>query len=156
MAFEVSLQFLVFYFEAPYVAVSGSDFRCPFAFQGILQDARFQHALLALSLAVGVCGHGAMTFPKPRNSLDGQLAPWSNWASTLRGAARPNARTKSLRPRRCRTHLHGHGSSLCRPLLIRSGAVPASKCLRSGAEDALAEGCLQSVSLVNHRKGTPT
>ena len=25
-------------------------------------------------------GHGAMSFPKPRNSYDGQLEPWSNWA----------------------------------------------------------------------------
>lgn len=27
-----------------------------------------------------VSGHGAMTFPKPRNSLDGAIAPWTKWA----------------------------------------------------------------------------
>ena len=26
-----------------------------------------------------VAGHGAMTFPKPRNSYDGELPPWSAW-----------------------------------------------------------------------------
>ena len=25
-------------------------------------------------------GHGAMSFPKPRNSYDGQLEPWTNWS----------------------------------------------------------------------------
>jgi len=28
------------------------------------------------ALVVGCVGHGAMTFPRPRNSLDGALAPW--------------------------------------------------------------------------------
>ena len=27
-----------------------------------------------------VSGHGAMTFPKPRNALDGALDPWAQWA----------------------------------------------------------------------------
>ena len=31
-------------------------------------------------LIITVSGHGAMSFPKPRNSYDGQLPPWSNWA----------------------------------------------------------------------------
>ena len=32
------------------------------------------------SLVGGATAHGAMTFPKPRNSLDGALAPWTNWS----------------------------------------------------------------------------
>ena len=33
------------------------------------------------ALAVGsVAAHGAMTFPKPRNSIDGAVGPWSDWA----------------------------------------------------------------------------
>ena len=27
-----------------------------------------------------VSGHGAMTFPKPRNAYDGTLYPWVDWA----------------------------------------------------------------------------
>jgi hypothetical protein len=37
-------------------------------------------AVLAAALALGAHGHGAVTFPKPRNSLDGALAPWTQWA----------------------------------------------------------------------------
>jgi hypothetical protein len=38
-------------------------------------------AALALELcARQVAGHGAMTFPRPRNALDGDLAPWTNWS----------------------------------------------------------------------------
>ena len=37
-------------------------------------------ALLCASLATLARGHGAMTFPKPRQALDGALAPWSDWA----------------------------------------------------------------------------
>jgi hypothetical protein len=37
-------------------------------------------ALLCASLATLARGHGAMTFPKPRQALDGALAPWSGWA----------------------------------------------------------------------------
>jgi hypothetical protein len=33
-----------------------------------------------LALVAHACGHGAMTFPKPRNSLDGALPPWKDWA----------------------------------------------------------------------------
>jgi len=37
--------------------------------------------LLCIFAYVGlVAGHGAMTFPKPRNSLDGALSPWADWA----------------------------------------------------------------------------
>mmetsp|Transcript_70784 Transcript_70784/g.170957 ORF Transcript_70784/g.170957 Transcript_70784/m.170957 type:complete len:466 (+) Transcript_70784:80-1477(+) len=32
------------------------------------------------ALVVGCVGHGAMSFPRPRNSLDGALAPWSSWS----------------------------------------------------------------------------
>ena len=32
------------------------------------------------ALVVSCVGHGAMSFPRPRNSLDGALAPWSNWS----------------------------------------------------------------------------
>ena len=35
--------------------------------------------VVALELTV-VAGHGAMTFPKPRNAYDGELAPWTKWA----------------------------------------------------------------------------
>ena len=30
-------------------------------------------------LPAAVLAHGAMTFPKPRNSIDGAVAPWSTW-----------------------------------------------------------------------------
>jgi len=36
--------------------------------------------LLLLAVVVKTSGHGAMTFPKPRNSLDGELSPWTNWS----------------------------------------------------------------------------
>ena len=26
------------------------------------------------------CGHGAVSFPRPRNAIDGSIAPWSNWS----------------------------------------------------------------------------
>ena len=35
---------------------------------------------LSLALAIGVHGHGAMTFPRPRNAADGELANWTSWA----------------------------------------------------------------------------
>ena len=37
-------------------------------------------AISTLALAVSVFGHGAMTFPRPRNALDGQLDNWDRWA----------------------------------------------------------------------------
>ena len=37
-------------------------------------------AATILSFVVGVRSHGAMTFPRPRNALDGDLAPWTNWS----------------------------------------------------------------------------
>ena len=36
--------------------------------------------LLFLALVARAAAHGAMTFPKPRNSLDGALEPWTKWA----------------------------------------------------------------------------
>jgi len=33
-----------------------------------------------MSLIAGVYTHGAMTFPRPRNARDGDLAPWTDWA----------------------------------------------------------------------------
>jgi len=36
--------------------------------------------ILAVSLVVSVDAHGALTFPRPRNAVDGDLAPWTNWA----------------------------------------------------------------------------
>ena len=33
-----------------------------------------------LLLSLSTLGHGAMTFPKPRQSLDGAIPPWSNWS----------------------------------------------------------------------------
>lgn len=38
------------------------------------------HQFLLLLLLTGAAGHAAMSFPKPRNSLDGALAPWTDWA----------------------------------------------------------------------------
>ena len=38
-------------------------------------------AVASCGLVVSVAGHGAMTFPKPRNSVDGTLAPWTKWGS---------------------------------------------------------------------------
>lgn len=36
---------------------------------------------LILSSSIGMAaGHASMTFPKPRNSIDGSLAPWKDWA----------------------------------------------------------------------------
>ena len=36
--------------------------------------------LLTLILPALTHGHGAMTFPKPRNSIDGDLTPWQDWS----------------------------------------------------------------------------
>ncbi len=36
--------------------------------------------LLHIGGEYGAEGHAAMTFPKPRNSVDGSVAPWSQWA----------------------------------------------------------------------------
>ena len=36
--------------------------------------------LLSVSLTAHIRAHGAMTFPKPRNSADGALAPWTKWS----------------------------------------------------------------------------
>ena len=42
--------------------------------------ALLRAALVLASVAPAlVAGHGAMTFPKPRNSYDGELQPWSSW-----------------------------------------------------------------------------
>ena len=37
-------------------------------------------AVALLSLVWEAQAHGAMTFPRPRNALDGDLAPWTNWS----------------------------------------------------------------------------
>lgn len=37
-------------------------------------------AAIVLSLVASANAHGAMTFPRPRNALDGDLAPWANWS----------------------------------------------------------------------------
>ena len=46
---------------------------------------------MALSTLAAVTGHAALSFPRPRNALDGALDPWSNWSypcdATHRGAA---------------------------------------------------------------------
>lgn len=36
--------------------------------------------LVVAMFVTDVSGHGAMTFPKPRNAIDGHLAPWSQWS----------------------------------------------------------------------------
>jgi len=36
--------------------------------------------LLALLACTRVTGHGALSFPRPRNALDGSVPPWSNWS----------------------------------------------------------------------------
>ena len=33
--------------------------------------------LLCLALAAHAEGHGAVTFPRPRNAVDGTIAPWN-------------------------------------------------------------------------------
>ena len=38
-----------------------------------------RRASLAMALVAHVSAHGAMTFPKPRNSLDGSLDLWKSW-----------------------------------------------------------------------------
>ena len=35
--------------------------------------------LSGAALIAGASGHGAMTFPRPRNALDGDLALWQDW-----------------------------------------------------------------------------
>ena len=45
--------------------------------------------LAALTLAPGRAdAHGAMTFPRPRNAIDGQLAAWTNWSYPCEGNAK--------------------------------------------------------------------
>ena len=36
-------------------------------------------AVASCGLVASVAGHGAVTFPKPRNSVDGTLAPWTSF-----------------------------------------------------------------------------
>ena len=38
---------------------------------------------LVLSFVWEAQSHGAITFPRPRNALDGDLAPWTNWSYLL-------------------------------------------------------------------------
>eukprot|EP00939_MAST-03C_sp_MAST-3C-sp1_P000416 g416.t1 len=38
------------------------------------------YCVLIVLLVPEVEGHGALSFPRPRNSLDGSIAPWTNWA----------------------------------------------------------------------------
>jgi hypothetical protein len=42
-------------------------------------------ALLLASVRLAA-GHGAMTFPKPRNAYDGALQPWSDWGYPCDGS----------------------------------------------------------------------
>ena len=37
-------------------------------------------AFVLSTFVAGAQSHGAMTFPRPRNALDGDLAPWTNWS----------------------------------------------------------------------------
>eukprot|EP01044_Picomonas_judraskeda_P001257 COSAG03_NODE_72_length_14536_cov_62.546336_1_plen_109_part_00 len=37
-------------------------------------------AVALLSSVWEAQSHGAMTFPRPRNALDGDLAPWTDWS----------------------------------------------------------------------------
>ena len=39
----------------------------------------FRHVHL-LTLVAGAAGHASLSFPRPRNALDGDLHPWSNWS----------------------------------------------------------------------------
>ena len=41
---------------------------------------RFAAFALAMALPCLIAGHGAMTFPKPRNAIDGAIAPWTGWS----------------------------------------------------------------------------
>jgi hypothetical protein len=41
---------------------------------------RLLHLLVTLAVAHRADAHGAMTFPKPRNAVDGQLELWTNWS----------------------------------------------------------------------------
>ena len=34
--------------------------------------------VVAATLIVGTCGHGAVTFPPPRNAVDRNLPPWNS------------------------------------------------------------------------------
>eukprot|EP00040_Diaphanoeca_grandis_P025237 m.139565 g.139565 ORF g.139565 m.139565 type:complete len:437 (-) comp30067_c0_seq1:381-1691(-) len=36
--------------------------------------------ILACACVNNVNGHGAMTFPRPRNAIDGQINPWTSWS----------------------------------------------------------------------------
>ena len=36
--------------------------------------------IVLLAIATTAHGHGAMTFPRPRNAMDGDLEPWTQWA----------------------------------------------------------------------------
>jgi hypothetical protein len=45
------------------------------------RSARAAALLLVLAASCDSgCGHGAMTFPRPRNAVDGHLHPWANWS----------------------------------------------------------------------------
>ena len=41
-------------------------------------------AALIVGMIAGASGHGAMTFPRPRNALDGDLALWKDWSYPCR------------------------------------------------------------------------
>lgn len=38
------------------------------------------HSATLLAVLSGADGHGALSFPRPRNALDGDIAPWSAWS----------------------------------------------------------------------------
>lgn len=46
---------------------------------GMASPPTLYRAALLLGLVAAASGHGAMTFPRPRNSLDGDLPQWEAW-----------------------------------------------------------------------------
>jgi len=45
-----------------------------------LPNINMMRSVTLLAVVAGAYGHGAMTFPRPRNAIDGHLSPWSNWS----------------------------------------------------------------------------
>jgi len=41
--------------------------------------AKAKIMVLLGTIAATAHGHGAMTFPRPRNAMDGDLSPWTKW-----------------------------------------------------------------------------
>ena len=75
-------------------------------------------AFLSAGLLAAVDAHGALTFPRPRQSIDGDLAPWSSWSYPCDATHKGDA---------CKINFceHGHDCAGACPISAHNGAKGA-------------------------------